>query len=82
MSRRGRPVLSWQLGCKVPENVPENTPGAWLTKLSIIAPGLRDREEGVLQLPDVFAEQLASGQEAVGLGLLGEVGQAEDGCWE
>lgn len=45
----------------VPENVPENTPGAWLTKLSIIAPGLRDRE-GVLQWPDVFAVQLACGR--------------------
>lgn len=44
MSRRGRPLLSWQFGCKVPENVPEKTPGAWLTKLSITAPGLRERE--------------------------------------
>lgn len=65
----------------MPENVPEKTPGAWFTKLSMIAPGLRDRE-GVLQLPDVFAGQLASGQEVAGLGLLGEVGQAEDGCGE
>lgn len=25
-----------------PENVPEKTPGAWLTKLSMMAPGLRE----------------------------------------
>lgn len=89
MSRRGRPLLSWQLGCKVPggggkevsvrqaapqthstitpnihspqklpkpeqhvpEKVPEKTPGAWLTKLSMTAPGLRDRAEGAGLLP-------------------------------
>lgn len=51
MSRRGRPLLSWQLGCKVPEKVPEKTPGAWLTKLSMTAPGLRDRLVGAGLLP-------------------------------
>lgn len=51
ISRRGRPLLSWQLGCKVPEKVPEKTPGAWLTKLSMTAPGLRDRAEGAGLLP-------------------------------
>lgn len=29
-----------------PENVPEKTPGAWFTKLSMIAPGFRERVEG------------------------------------
>lgn len=42
----------------LPENVPENTPGAWLTKLSIIAPGLRERD-CVLQLPIAFVVQFA-----------------------
>lgn len=90
MSRRGRPLLSWQLGCKVPggggrgrcemsssprptsptslpsgpfvaalrevqhhvpEKVPEKTPGAWLTKLSMTAPGLRERAVGAGLLP-------------------------------
>lgn len=35
----------------VPEKVPEKTPGAWLTKLSMTAPGLRDRAEGAGLLP-------------------------------
>lgn len=48
MSRRGRPLLSWQLGCSVPEKVPEKTPGAWFTKLSMTAPGFRDRGVGLL----------------------------------
>lgn len=62
MSRRGLPVLSWQFGCKVPEKVPEKTPGAWLTKLSIMAPGFRDLPEAVglvflvLQSPSVQDE--------------------------
>ena len=30
----------------VPEKVPEKTPGAWLTKLSMTAPGLRERALG------------------------------------
>lgn len=47
MSRRGRPLLSWQFGCSVPEKVPEKTPGAWFTKLSITAPGLRERGVGL-----------------------------------
>lgn len=29
-----------------PENVPEKTPGAWFTKLSMTAPGLRERADG------------------------------------
>lgn len=65
----------------MPENVPENTPGAWLTKLSMIAPGLRERE-GVLQLLAVLAVQFVSGQGAAGLGLLGELGPADVDCWE
>lgn len=62
MSRRGLPVLSWQFGCKVPEKVPEKTPGAWLTKLSMMAPGFRDLPEAVglvflvLQSPSVQEE--------------------------
>lgn len=35
----------------VPEKVPEKTPGAWLTKLSMMAPGLRERVEGLVPLP-------------------------------
>ena len=31
----------------LPEKVPEKTPGAWLTKLSMMAPGFRERDEGV-----------------------------------
>lgn len=31
------------LKCHVPEKVPEKTPGAWFTKLSMTAPGLRER---------------------------------------
>lgn len=30
----------------MPEKVPEKTPGAWLTKLSMTAPGLRERALG------------------------------------
>lgn len=33
-----------------PEKVPEKTPGAWLTKLSMMAPGLRERAEGLVPL--------------------------------
>lgn len=32
-------VLSCPAGGRVPEKVPEKTPGAWLTKLSMTAPG-------------------------------------------
>lgn len=42
-----------------PEKVPENTPGAWLTKLSMIAPGLRERGEGTLPLLVLVVLQLA-----------------------
>lgn len=35
----------------VPEKVPEKTPGAWLTKLSMTAPGLRERALGAGLLP-------------------------------
>lgn len=39
----------------MPEKVPEKTPGAWLTKLSMIAPGLRERLlRGVLLLLPVL----------------------------
>lgn len=34
----------------LPEKVPEKTPGAWFTKLSITAPGLRLGHELVLSL--------------------------------
>lgn len=62
MSRLGRPLLSWQLGCSVPEKVPEKTPGAWFTKLSMTAPGLREREVGLLPVGDVgLAPVLAAG---------------------
>ena len=37
-----------------PEKVPENTPGPWFTKLSMMAPG--DREEELL--PEVLVLQL------------------------
>lgn len=33
-----------------PEKVPEKTPGAWFTKLSMMAPGLRERVEGPVPL--------------------------------
>lgn len=36
---------------RVPEKVPEKTPGAWLTKLSMTAPGLRERAVGAGLLP-------------------------------
>lgn len=35
----------------LPEKVPEKTPGAWFTKLSITAPGLRLENELGLPLP-------------------------------
>lgn len=35
----------------VPEKVPEKTPGAWFTKLSMMAPGLRERVEGLVPPP-------------------------------
>lgn len=72
MSRRGRPLLSWQLGCKVPEKVPEKTPGAWLTKLSMMAPGLRERVEELLPLFGLLlllVLQFASGQRTGATGL-------------
>lgn len=64
MSRRGRPLLSWQLGCSVPEKVPEKTPGAWFTKLSMTAPGFRDRGVGLLPGVDV-ALLLAGGEQSI-----------------
>lgn len=73
MSRLGRPVLSWQLGCKVPEKVPEKTPGAWLTKLSMMAPGLRERVEGLLPLVGLVGLVGLAGLVGVG-GLVGLVG--------
>lgn len=70
MSRLGRPLLSWQFGCKVPEKVPEKTPGAWLTKLSMMAPGLREREEELLPLLGLVVElQFASGHRTGATGL-------------
>lgn len=84
MSRRGRPLLSWQLGCKVPEKVPEKTPGAWFTKLSIMAPGLRERDEGLLPLFELVELQLASGHRtgATGLAwLMLWLDWPEDGWW-
>lgn len=66
MSRRGRPLLSWQLGCSVPEKVPEKTPGAWFTKLSITAPGLREREVGLPAGVDVgLAPALAEEEQSI-----------------
>lgn len=70
MSRLGRPVLSWQLGCKVPEKVPEKTPGAWLTKLSMMAPGLRERVEGLLPPLGLLGVLVLSGLLGVLLGVL------------
>lgn len=44
----------------LPENVPEKTPGAWLTKLSMMAPGFRERAEDMELLPlGLLAVQLA-----------------------
>lgn len=62
-------MLSWQFGCKVPEKVPEKTPGAWLTKLSMIAPGLRERVDGLVPLLGLLVLQLASGQRTGATGL-------------
>lgn len=62
-------MLSWQLGCKVPEKVPEKTPGAWLTKLSMMAPGLRERGEGLVPLLGLLVLQFASGQRTGATGL-------------
>lgn len=42
-----------------PEKVPEKTPGAWLTKLSMMAPGLRERVEGLEPLLGLLVLQLA-----------------------
>lgn len=42
-----------------PEKVPEKTPGAWLTKLSMMAPGLRERGEGLEPLLGLLLLQLA-----------------------
>lgn len=66
ISRRGRPLLSWQLGCSVPEKVPEKTPGAWFTKLSIMAPGFREREVGLPPGVDVgLARALVAGEQSI-----------------
>lgn len=84
MSRLGRPLLSWQLGCKVPEKVPEKTPGAWFTKLSMMAPGLRERVEGLLPLLGLLVLQLASGQMTGATGLawpMSWLGWLEEGWW-
>lgn len=84
ISRLGRPVLSWQFGCKVPEKVPEKTPGAWLTKLSMMAPGLRERVEGLLPLLELLVLQLASGQRTGATGLAWPtslLGWLEEGWW-
>lgn len=70
MSRRGRPLLSWQFGCKVPENVPEKTPGAWFTKLSMMAPGLRERVEGPVVAVVAAVAAAAAAAVVVPLGLL------------
>lgn len=74
MSRRGRPLLSWQLGCSVPEKVPEKTPGAWFTKLSMTAPGLRDRGVGLLPGVDVVL-LLAGGEQSIS-------GQVVEAAWD
>lgn len=42
-----------------PEKVPEKTPGAWLTKLSMMAPGLRERVEGPVPLLGLLGLQFA-----------------------
>lgn len=84
ISRLGRPLLSWQLGCKVPEKVPEKTPGAWLTKLSMMAPGLRERVEGLVPLLGLLVLQLASGQRTGATGLawpMSWLGWPEEGWW-
>lgn len=126
MSRRGRPLLSWQLGCSVPagsrgagqcpragtracpaaesqacvgapgrhggsptpptpvyvhaaapgtrtcepchlpEKVPEKTPGAWFTKLSMTAPGLRERDAGLPTGVDAgLVPVLAAGEQSI-----------------
>lgn len=84
ISRLGRPLLSWQLGCKVPEKVPEKTPGAWLTKLSMMAPGLRERGEELVPLLGLLVLQLASGQRTGATGLtwpMSWLGWPEEGWW-
>lgn len=76
----------------MPEKVPEKTPGAWLTKLSIMAPGLREEEEeeraeALVLLLGLLALQFASGQgTAVGV-LWGTepgvgLGRPGKGWWE
>lgn len=72
MSRRGLPLLSWQLGCSVPEKVPEKTPGAWFTKLSMTAPGFRDRGVGLPPGVDV-ALLLTGGEQSICSGQVVEV---------
>lgn len=77
----------------MPEKVPEKTPGAWLTKLSMMAPGLREEEEeeeeeecteALVSLLGLLA-QLASGQgAAVGVlwGSEAGLGRPGEGWWE
>lgn len=50
----------------LPEKVPEKTPGAWFTKLSMTAPGLREREVGLPPAGDVgLAPALAGGEQSI-----------------
>lgn len=56
----------------MPEKVPEKTPGAWLTKLSITAPGLRLAHELELELelePELLLLKLELPHSACGQGV-------------
>lgn len=50
----------------LPEKVPEKTPGAWFTKLSMTAPGLREREVGLPPGVEVgLLPALAGGEQSI-----------------
>lgn len=49
----------------LPEKVPEKTPGAWFTKLSMTAPGLREREAGLPPGVEAGLPALAGGEQSI-----------------
>ena len=50
----------------LPEKVPEKTPGAWFTKLSMTAPGLRERDVGLPPVGEVgLAPALAGAEQSI-----------------
>lgn len=52
--------------CHLPEKVPEKTPGAWFTKLSMTAPGLRERDAGLPTGVDAgLVPVLAAGEQSI-----------------